>query len=72
MARVLEENMCPPSEIPHLIDDYPYYYDPLYFPHLYPSLFVNSRNFCDWLASALNDHHYNMQCSVSDYAFTSF
>ena len=66
MARVLEENMCPPSEIPHLIDDYPYYYDPLYFPHLYPSLFVNSRNFCDWLASALNDHHVSC-CRCNSY-----
>jgi len=49
--------MCPSSEIPHLIDDYPYYYDPLYFPHLYPSLFANPRNFCNWLVLALNDHH---------------
>ena len=57
MTRVLEEYMCPSSETLHLIDDYPYYYDPLYFPNLYPSLFVNPNNFCDWLAFALNDHH---------------
>ena len=48
--------MCPPVDIPHAIDDYPNYYDPLYFPHLHPSVFENSRNFCNWLASALNNH----------------
>ena len=48
--------MCPPVETPHIIDDYPHYYDPLYLPHLHPSVFENSRNFCNWLASALNNH----------------
>ena len=48
--------MCPPIETPHLIDDYPLYYDPLYFPHLHPLVFENSLNFCNWLASALNNH----------------
>ena len=48
--------MCPPVETLHLIDDYPHYYDPLYFPHLHPSIFENSHNFCNWLASALNNH----------------
>ena len=48
--------MCPPVDIPHTIDDYPNYYDPLYFLHLHPSVFENSCNFCNWLASALNNH----------------
>ena len=48
--------MCPPVEIPHVIDDYPVYYDALYFPLLHPAVFENSHNFCNWLASALNNH----------------
>ena len=48
--------MCPPVNTTHLVDDYPNYYDPLYFPHLHPSVFENSFNFCNWLASALNSH----------------
>ena len=49
--------MCPPIETPHFAEDYPYYYDPLYFPHLHPSIFDNADHFSHWLASALNDHH---------------
>ena len=47
--------MCPPVNT-NLVDDYPNYYDPLYFPHLHLSVFENSLNFCNWLASALNSH----------------
>lgn len=57
VARVLEEDMCPPFQTLHVIDDYPYYYDPLYFPELHPTLFDNAQRFCDWLVSALNNHH---------------
>ena len=48
--------MCPPVDTPHDVDDYPHYYDPLYFPHLHLSMFENPSNFCNWLASALDNH----------------
>ena len=49
--------MCPPPEVPHLIYDYPYYYDLLYFPQFHLSPFNNPQTFCHWLASALNNRH---------------
>lgn len=54
--------MCPPVDTPHDIDDYPHYYDPLYFPHLHPSIFENLLNFCNWLASALDNHQLLCHC----------
>ena len=48
--------MCPPVETSHVINDYPHYYDPLYFPHLHRSIHESSHNFCTWLASALDNH----------------
>ncbi|KAI5982274.1 hypothetical protein EDC04DRAFT_2844528 [Pisolithus marmoratus] len=59
VAHVLQEHMC---QTPHSIDDYPDYYDPLYFPHLHLMLFDNSQNFCNWLASALNSQHLTCCC----------
>ena len=57
--------MCPPIETAHTVDDYPLYYDPLYFPDLHPSIFDNPHNCCHWLASALNDHHLHCRrCGV--------
>jgi hypothetical protein len=37
--RVLDESVCPPSEGDHFVEDYPEYYDALYFPQLNTAVF---------------------------------
>ena len=59
-ARVLFDYQCPPFDVEHNIDDFPVYYDPLYYPLLYPHIMSTSQSVCDWLASAINNHLY--QC----------
>ena len=56
LSRVLVDDDCPPFDEPHDIDDYPGFYDPLYYPSLFPEIFSDSGKLCDWLLSSLREH----------------
>ncbi|KAG2112593.1 uncharacterized protein F5147DRAFT_683654 [Suillus discolor] len=56
VPRVLEVAACPPYNLCHLIELYPLYYDPLYYPQYHPSVFATSENFCIWLRASLSTH----------------
>jgi hypothetical protein len=55
-------SLCPPENIYHDISDFPYYYDPLYFPTqaYYPSFFDTEDSACQWLKTAF--HRHLLQC----------
>ena len=55
-ACALDIRDCPPSGKFHNIKDYPVYYDPLYHPLDYPSLFETPDTVCVWLLLALQAH----------------
>jgi hypothetical protein len=56
VARVLDDDLCPPHNIVHDIGPYPAYYDPLYFPHLHASIYATAYSFCRWLHNSLRMH----------------
>ncbi|KAG1841621.1 hypothetical protein C8R48DRAFT_781332 [Suillus tomentosus] len=64
-ARVVDERDCPPPLIPHDINDYPVYYDALYYPRYHTHHFDTPQNFCLWLFNSLTSHHHQCRaCSV--------
>ena len=56
LPRVLCASYCPPHDVSHEIDDYPLYYDPLYFPSCYANIFDSEVGVCQWLLTGLQDH----------------
>jgi hypothetical protein len=65
--RVLSLDDCPADKVPHMLSDYPIYYDALYFPELHPSVFETADSFCHWLSKAVRDH----QCGLHACSCTS-
>jgi hypothetical protein len=43
VARVMNATGCPPHDMLHNIEDYSVFYDPLYFPQLYLSIFESEK-----------------------------
>jgi len=56
VPRVLDAVACPPHNLCHLIESYPLYYDPVYYPQFHTSVFATSENFCLWLRVSLSTH----------------
>ena len=54
--RVLCATHCPPHDIFHDISDFRLYYDPLYFPNFFASMFDSSIKVSDWLLIELRRH----------------
>ena len=52
-TRVLDELLCPPANIAHDPNDYPDFYDPLYYPMLHPNIFMTIESVSSWLVTAL-------------------
>jgi len=59
VPRVLCASQCPPHNILHDILDYPFYYEPIYFPEYYASLFATKQSCCVWLLNGLKHHSLN-------------
>ena len=43
---VLDESSCPPLDLIHCVDEYPLYYDPIYYPCYAVCCFDTPKNFC--------------------------
>ncbi|KAG2080377.1 hypothetical protein BD769DRAFT_1556345 [Suillus cothurnatus] len=56
VPRVLDAVAYPPHNLCHLIESYPLYYDPVYYPQFHTSVFATSENFCLWLRVSLSTH----------------
>ena len=56
VPRVLCDSECPPFDEDHVIENYPVFYNPLYFPCYYQLLFSTGPNVCAWLLKGLQDH----------------
>ena len=70
-ALLLED--CPPDNVPHMPSDYPIYYDAVYFPELYASVFESPNSFCAWLCTAVRNHQtgqYACSCMLLMLPFT--
>jgi hypothetical protein len=64
--RALSLEDCPPDNVPHMPSDFPIYYDALYFPQLYPSVFDTPDAFCRWLSTAVRNHQIGLHaCSCT-------
>lgn len=56
VARVLTIEACPPHDEIHETNDFPIFYDPCYYPELYPQIFETVDSVTIWLRHALRDH----------------
>ena len=56
LPRVLCASQCPSDNKPHDIDEFPLYYDPLYYPACYRTLFNSKKMVCQWLLHHLQEH----------------
>lgn len=56
-ARVLDGVLCPPPNHVHCVNEYPSYYDPVYYPQFTGCCFDTPQNFCHWFRNALSLHH---------------
>ena len=56
LPRALCALQCPPHNLYHDIEDYPEYYNPLYFPAFYASLFASENSVCEWLLNEFRCH----------------
>jgi hypothetical protein len=53
-------SQCPPHNVEHDIEQFPSYYDPIYFPSYHSSLFLTEQTVCQWLLMGLEEH--SRQC----------
>jgi hypothetical protein len=53
LPRVLPEELCPPPDGLHSPSEYPTYYSPLYFPHLYPEVFSTHEGVSAWVKTMI-------------------
>ena len=58
LSRALCTSECPPHNVLHDMNDYPSYYDPVYFPTNYPSIFDSEDSVCEWLLMGLKKHSF--------------
>ena len=49
LPRVLSASHCPPNNVLHDISEFPLYYDPLYYPTCFSSIFSSPIKVCEWL-----------------------
>jgi len=56
ISRVLDADDCPPHDVIHDINDYPKFYDALYYPQWYPQFFLSPNKCSMWLERCLNEH----------------
>ena len=61
LPRILCASHCPPHNVEHEIEQYLLYYDPLYFPNDYQSVFSVEQSVCDWLLKSLHTHALSCQ-----------
>jgi len=54
--RVLNSYDCPPHGVLHYVDEYPTYYDTIYYPELYIHHFLTPETCAAWLQDDLNSH----------------
>lgn len=52
----LDTDDCPSFGLVHDPKNYPIYYDPIYYPDLYPEYFISSTKCAAWLECDLDDH----------------
>ena len=55
VPRVLCVLHCPPDNVLHQIEDYPFFYDPCYYPHDFVSMFATEESVCAWLTNGLQN-----------------
>ena len=53
---------CPPNNVLHDISEFPLYYDPLYYPTCFLSIFSNPIKVCEWLLTGLQAHFDYCRC----------
>ena len=56
LPRVLSASHCPPNNVLHDISEFPLYYDPLYYPTCFSSIFSSPIKVCEWLLNGLQVH----------------
>lgn len=56
VARVMNIEACPPHDETHETNDFPIFYDPCYYPELYPQIFETIDGVSIWLQQALRGH----------------
>jgi len=57
MTRVLNLAERPPYDVEHAIEDYPLYYDPLYYPSCFLELFESAESVCTLLSTGACEHY---------------
>jgi hypothetical protein len=55
-ARVVDLRDCPPDGELHAVNEYPKYYDAIYYPALYDECFMTAESCVCWLEHDLNAH----------------
>ena len=65
-GRVLAYKDCPPHDTMHETNDYPLYYDTLYFPELHLSTFETMETVKAWLFTGIGKHKISCRCAPND------
>ena len=65
-AHVLAYEDCPPHNIMHETNDYPLYYNALYFPKLHLSIFETLETVKAWLVAGIAEHKINCGCTPNN------